>query len=84
MLFQGASSSELWSTITSCARYRLSASSSVLAVSLPGRMRTCGMMMFDWLANEISPPMNPMPPPGAVWPAMVRLLLAETAVSSWM
>ena len=55
-----------------------------LAVSLPGRMRMWRMMMFDWLAKEISPPRKPIPPPGAVWPAMVRLLFAETAVLSCM
>jgi hypothetical protein len=42
------------------------------------------MMMFEALANEISPPRKPMPPPGAVCPAMVRLLFADTAVTSWM
>jgi len=40
------------------------------------------MMTFDWLANEISPPRKPMPPPGADCPAMVRLLFPETAVTS--
>jgi len=52
--------------MTLLARYKLSASSSSLAVSLPGRMRTWRMMMFDDLANEISPPRKPMPCPGAV------------------
>ena len=42
------------------------------------------MMMFDEFAKEISPPRKPMPPPGAVWPAMVMLLFTDTAVTSWM
>ena len=64
MLFQGANSSDVWSMMTSCARYKLSASSSVLAVSLPGRMRTNLQMMFDDCANEISPPAKRDPAAG--------------------
>ena len=41
-------------------------------------------MMFEEFANEISPPLKPMPPPGAVCPAIVRLLFADTAVCSAM
>ncbi len=36
------------------------------------------------LLNETSRPMMAMPSPGAVWPAMVRLLATLTAELRWM
>src|SRR5689334_5144677 len=45
----------------------------------PWRNRTSRTMSLEEPENDTSRPMNPMPPPGAVWPAMVMLLFTETA-----